>query len=134
MYKSNEIVRVNIRLKGGCTLIIHSTLTEHQLCFCARFMGGCRKQGPLPALGLAASTRVCIQAKESLGALGFLALSAPTSCPHHGAAMWSAWGWGLAGITWEARDTSKPILDTLRPQPRPVFASGAQAQASLGCH
>ena len=52
--------------------IIRSTFVEHELCFCARFVGGCREQGPFPALGPAAGSGVCVQAKESLGILGVL--------------------------------------------------------------
>lgn len=60
---------------------IHATFTEHQLCPCARLMGGCGKQGPFsaPELGLAVNTRVCVQAKESLG-LSLPHLLYPPAC------------------------------------------------------
>lgn len=68
--------------------IIHSTFVEHQLCFCAGFVGGCREQDPFPALGLAASVRVC-SGKGITGDVGGSPLSAPTSCSDCGAAVWS---------------------------------------------
>lgn len=86
-------------------------------------MEGCRKQGLVSALGLAATPQWVLKQRNRYGDWGCLSprllhSPVPSTVQHLcGLAVTPVWEQGqVGGTVWEAPDTPKPVLPTLRSQ------------------